>query len=62
MKNENNNNNVRYGGNPNRESWDTGYWKKREEQDAEADEKVVFEGNAFYEIDLKCVRERQKKS
>lgn len=24
------------------------------------DEKVVFEGNAFYEIDLKCVREKQR--
>lgn len=29
-------------------------------QEKEADEKVVFEGNAFYEIDLKCVRERKK--
>lgn len=24
------------------------------------DEKVVLEGNAFYEIDLKCVREKQR--
>lgn len=24
------------------------------------DEKVVFEGNAFYEIDLKCMREKQR--
>ena len=36
--------------------------KKGKSAESESKEKLVMEGNAFYEIDLECVKEKQRRS
>lgn len=36
--------------------------KERKSTEPERKEKLVIEGNAFYEIDLECVKEKQRQS
>ena len=36
--------------------------KERKAAETERKEKLIIEGNAFYEIDLECIKEKQKKT